>query len=56
MYLIFVHGCWLTAPKSLRISWDKSDKGDFCCFNTVTLGKPLGNLMMGGWLPGEPIM
>jgi len=45
--LVLVHGSWLTAPKTLRISCNESDKGVFSYFDEMTCGKPLGNLRMG---------
>lgn len=48
MYLVLVHGAWLTAPKALGNFCDKSYKDVFCYINEVTFGKPLGNLRMEG--------
>lgn len=50
MYLIFVHGFWLKAPKALETSWDKGDKGDFYCFNMVNSWKALREPNEEGWL------
>lgn len=44
--LILVHGSWLMAPKTLRISCNESGKGVFSYFDEVTFGKPLGNIRM----------
>ena len=43
IYLAFVQGSWLTAPKILGISL-LSNQGVSCYVNEATFGKPLSNL------------
>ena len=54
MCLVFFLNFQHWAPKTLGISCDEINKDAFCYVNEVTFGKPLGNLRMRGWLPGEP--
>lgn len=54
--MVFLHCSELTGPKTLRISFNKSNKGIFCYVNQVTFGKPLGSLRLKGLMLVEPTM